>query len=63
MIKSDKTINELVEEGWKHNGHHFSDLKIYQKGELRLLYDKKYERVVAYYDVNDVVAKHIYHEK
>jgi hypothetical protein len=48
-----KQLEELIKEGYKDLGVKFSKLKIYGKGDLRVLYNQEKDYIVLKYSMNE----------
>ncbi len=52
-MNKQKILEELIKEGYKDLGVKFSKLKIYGKGDLRVLYNKEKDYIVLKYSMNE----------
>lgn len=54
MVKNNnkKNLDQIIKDGYKLSTFKFADLDIYEKDNLRILYDPKKDEVVHMYDIN-----------
>ena len=53
MIEKQKTIDELVLDGWEHKSNFADNLKIYGKEQERVIYVPKTDEILIKYTLGD----------
>ena len=56
-MNKQKILEELIKDGYKDLGVKFSKLKIYGKGDLRVLYNQEKDYIVLKYSMNEGYLK------
>jgi hypothetical protein len=52
-MNKQKILEKLIKDGYKDLGVNFSKLKIYGKGDLRVLYNQEKDYIVLKYSMNE----------